>query len=238
VQLFFAWRVARLLGRVWVLVLVCVLAVAEWGFCFIATMIGVKVKNYSKGEQLRPYLLTWWAIATFVDVLITANLVWYFQSRATNFRDTKHLLDHLTKLTIRSGALVTTWAIATICLMALIPHKTTAMLFALSLAPMYLITLLSSLNARYYGTDSRDLHWDEGPSRPHNTQSGPPRTSVMPVSSAIRVTTTVEADSYDLVERASTYPSTTGEVKHVSIVDDCSLQDLDRKVDVQISHGP
>jgi len=130
-----------------------------------------------------------------------------------------------------------TWAIATMCLMALIPQKTTAMLFALSLAPMYLITLLSSLNARYYGVDSRDLHWSEGPSGPHNTQSVPRRVSV-PVSSAIRVTTTVEAESYDLVEHASTYPSTTGEVKHVAIADDCSLQDLDRKVDVQISHGP
>ncbi|KAF8307522.1 hypothetical protein DL93DRAFT_125935 [Clavulina sp. PMI_390] len=168
IQLFFAWRVKRLTGRTWVLAIVATSVIFQWSVTITAISIG---NVHTSIQQV--LALTGWALSMAIDTLITVNLVIFFNTRKTGYSDTDDFLAMLNRVAIQTGVMISLWNVTIIILESIYPDFTSLILIV-AFPPLYVITLLSSLNSRH-ATDHGN-HWsDDTPWTASGTVTAPRR---------------------------------------------------------------
>ncbi|KZT66315.1 hypothetical protein DAEQUDRAFT_473283 [Daedalea quercina L-15889] len=160
VQLFFTYRVQAISRSMWLSVLTGVLAVLSMLFS-IATVVAIRWPGLHGTESLhqnsvKALFSVWLSTGVVADILITVALVWHLRRKKSGFSDTDSLVNRIILLTVQTGVLTTTWAITDLVLYLTSPMDT-HLFFNFSLAKLYTILLVSSLNHR--GT------WEPAPSK-------------------------------------------------------------------------
>ncbi|KAH9927667.1 uncharacterized protein B0H18DRAFT_283759 [Fomitopsis serialis] len=151
VELFFTYRVYAISHSIWLSAFIPVLAVASM-LCAIGSVIAIRWPGMSGIESLqRPVakglVSTWLVTGVVADILITVSLVWHLHRRKSGFSSTDSLVNQIIRLTVQTGVLTTTWAILDLALYLASP-RATHLFFNISLAKLYTILLISSLNHR------------------------------------------------------------------------------------------
>ncbi|KZT03056.1 uncharacterized protein LAESUDRAFT_729564 [Laetiporus sulphureus 93-53] len=175
VQLFFTFRVRKLSGQLWLAIMIAALAIVSM-LCSLACVIALRWPGYGRytdlqGPAVKVPAVIWLATGLAADFLITFSLVWHLKPKRTGFPSTDLLINRIIRLTIETGLLTTSWALTDLILY-LASNTDTHLFFNFSLAKLYTILVMSSLNARdswkpSYVEDT-DLSW--------NAQAGYPDT--------------------------------------------------------------
>jgi len=159
IQLFLAWRVKLTSNSTVIPLIICIFAVTSL-IGGVATTISICfIKQLSQLHRFEPAVLVWLVSSAVADVLITSSLSLNLYHRKTGIRTTDDLLDRIIRLTIQTGLVTTTVAIAEL----VVYSTTTTTLFCLFdfvLAKLYSNSLLSTLNAREHW---RSLSRPQGP---------------------------------------------------------------------------
>ncbi|TFY55127.1 hypothetical protein EVJ58_g8441 [Rhodofomes roseus] len=172
VELFFTYRVKAISHLTWLPILIGILAVISMSFATatvssIASVIAIRWPAFGGLETLqlpavKALVSTWLATGVVADLLITISLVWHLVShpplhrRKSGFSETDSLVNRIILFTVQTGVLTTTWAIIDLVLY-LASTRDTHLFFNFSVAKLYTILLMSSLNHR--GT------WEPAPSK-------------------------------------------------------------------------
>ncbi|KAH9840603.1 uncharacterized protein C8Q71DRAFT_854481 [Rhodofomes roseus] len=160
VELFFTYRVKAISHLTWLPILIGILAVISM-LSSIASVIAIRWPAFGGLETLqlpavKALVSTWLATGVVADLLITISLVWHLHRRKSGFSETDSLVNRIILFTVQTGVLTTTWAIIDLALY-LASTRDTHLFFNFSLAKLYTILLMSSLNHR--GT------WEPAPSK-------------------------------------------------------------------------
>ncbi|KAN0066480.1 hypothetical protein ACQY0O_000574 [Thecaphora frezii] len=146
-QLFFAWRVFKLMHNKYMPALIATGAVIS--FCgALGTSIAVGMyPKFADFQKFQVIVIIWLVGAAVTDVIITMSLVWTLQKARTGFAATDDIITKLIRTTLQTGLLTTTFATVDIVLF-LASSTSLHLVFNLPLAKLYVNTLLSTLNAR------------------------------------------------------------------------------------------
>ncbi|PCH34605.1 hypothetical protein WOLCODRAFT_106269 [Wolfiporia cocos MD-104 SS10] len=171
VQLFFTHRVRRLSRQTWLAVIIGSLAVISM-LSALTSVIAIRWPGYRsytsfRRPAVRVPVVVWLVTGLSADVLITIALVWHLHRKRTGFPSTDSLVNRIIRLTIQTGVLTTTWALVDVTLFLATP-STAHIFFNLTLAKLYTILLMSSLNMRggwepsYISTSELPWHVESG----------------------------------------------------------------------------
>ncbi|KAF8314173.1 hypothetical protein DL93DRAFT_2167342 [Clavulina sp. PMI_390] len=197
VQLFFSWRVKRLTGRTWVFVFVAFTVIVQWAITITAASIGHVHVTILQALSITGHVL--WSLSLAVDTLITINLVLFFNTRKTGFSDTDDFLGRLNRLTVQTGIVISWWNLAIIIITST-TSDFTDFAFIVSFPPLYVITLMSSLNARH--ATSHGNRWsDDTPWSNSGTATAPRRVTNVGHSNIQVTRTTEQVEAFHLDER-------------------------------------
>ncbi|EIW77424.1 hypothetical protein CONPUDRAFT_157673 [Coniophora puteana RWD-64-598 SS2] len=147
IKLFLAWRVKLASNSTVIPLIICILAVTSLIGGVATTISLCFIKQFSQLHRFEPAVLVWLVSSDVADVLITSSLSLNLYHKKTGTRTTDDLLDRIIRLTIQTGLVTTTVAIAEL----VVYSTTTTTLFCLFdfvLAKLYSNSLLSTLNAR------------------------------------------------------------------------------------------
>ncbi|TKY90492.1 hypothetical protein EX895_000490 [Sporisorium graminicola] len=146
-QLFFAWRVYKLMHSKIMPTLIAIGATISL-LSAIGTTIGVEiVLEFQKFQKFQEVVILWLGFAALTDVLITGSLVFTLNKSRTGFAATDDVITKLIRMTLQTGALTTLFATVDLILF-LASTSTLHLVFNLPLAKLYVNSLLSTLNAR------------------------------------------------------------------------------------------
>uniref|UniRef100_V5EWD4 DUF6534 domain-containing protein n=2 Tax=Kalmanozyma brasiliensis (strain GHG001) TaxID=1365824 RepID=V5EWD4_KALBG len=146
-QLFFAWRVYKLMHSKIMPALIATGAAVSL-LSAIGTTVGVEiVLFFQEFQKFQVVVILWLGFAALTDVLITGSLVWTLNKSRTGFAGTDDVITKLIRMTLQTGALTTVFAIVDLVLF-LTSTTTLHLVFNLPLAKLYVNSLLSTLNAR------------------------------------------------------------------------------------------
>jgi len=150
-QLFFAWRVYRLLAQKWVAGVICCCALAAFasGVTFV---IGEQstAKPFVRPPALyRAMFQSSVFLSMTADLLITVSLATFLLRRMkTGLPDTDDILSRIITMTVETGLLTTAVASVEVGMFISYPETSFAALACLPLPKLYTISLLCSLNMR------------------------------------------------------------------------------------------
>ncbi|CCF53987.1 hypothetical protein NDA11_000710 [Ustilago hordei] len=146
-QLFFAWRVYKLMHSKIMPALISVGALVSL-LSAIGTTIGVEIVLYfNEFHKFQVVVILWLGFAALTDVLITGSLVFTLNKSRTGFAATDDVITKLIRMTLQTGAFTTLFATIDLILF-LASTSTLHLVFNLPLAKLYVNSLLSTLNAR------------------------------------------------------------------------------------------
>ena len=146
-QLFFAWRVYKLMHSKIMPAFISVGALISF-LSAIGTTIGVEiVLFFEQFHKFQVVVILWLAFAALTDVFITGSLVFTLNKSRTGFAATDDVITRLIRLTLQTGALTTFFAVVDLILFVA-STTTLHLVFNLPLAKLYVNSLLSTLNAR------------------------------------------------------------------------------------------
>ncbi|KAG7450033.1 uncharacterized protein BT62DRAFT_620642 [Guyanagaster necrorhizus] len=147
-QLFFAWRIKVLTGKLWLTAIVVTLSIIS-GLSAIGSGIAVswvvKLADFTKFESIG---CLWLATTAAVDILITVIMSLNLNQRRTGFRATDKMLNKIVRATVANGLLTTVFAIVELSLYVGKPNTGLHIGFSFVLPKLYCNSVLSSLNAR------------------------------------------------------------------------------------------
>ncbi|KAJ1030395.1 hypothetical protein NDA16_001304 [Ustilago loliicola] len=146
-QLFFAWRVYKLMHSKIMPALISASALVSL-LGAIGTTIGVVMVHYFKEfHKFNVVVILWLGFAVITDVLITGSLVFTLNKSRTGFAATDDVITKLIRMTLQTGAITTLFAIIDL-IVFLVSTTTLHLVFNLPLSKIYVNSLLSTLNAR------------------------------------------------------------------------------------------
>ncbi|KAF9509378.1 hypothetical protein BS47DRAFT_1487959 [Hydnum rufescens UP504] len=159
VQGFFAWRIRRLTGKIWLGILIGAGAFAQF-LCGLGTSIGYgMVQQIVDFQRVKAIIITWLVLAPVTDTMISVALVWYLKRQRTGFAFTDDIVSKITRLTIQTGAITALWSALDLAIFLAYPNNL-YLILNMPLSPLYVNCFMSSLNARH--------EWNERP----DTQNG------------------------------------------------------------------
>jgi len=146
---FFIARRIRIISRSTVIPLV----ICFLGICALAGGIALSicvalVPQYVRFLEFKGAIITWLAASALADILITITLTWTLIKRKTGIKETDDKVAKIIRLTLHTGFLTATLAIADVVVFLIVPHTTLNFIWDLPLSKMYTNALLSTLNAR------------------------------------------------------------------------------------------
>lgn len=153
-QAFYAWRITRLTGWVWVGYSIAGSAIIQ--MCAgIGGSIGISiVTNFSMFHKFKTTLIIWLGLSAITDIVISAVLAWYLHKHRTGFPTTDHVISRLIRLTIQTGIVTTACAVADLVTYLCLTDNM-HLFFQLVLCKTYTNTLMATLNARVEPSTSR-----------------------------------------------------------------------------------
>ncbi|KAH7337097.1 hypothetical protein B0J17DRAFT_453742 [Rhizoctonia solani] len=151
VQLFYAWRIARISGWIWVGCAIAGSAVIQLCAGIGGSIGSSLVTDFKLFHRFRASIIVWLSLSAITDTMISAILASYLHSQRTGFSATDHIISRLVRLTIQTG-LVTTVCAITDLITFLCLSDNMHIFFQLVLCKTYTNTLLSTLNSRAEGS--------------------------------------------------------------------------------------
>ncbi|KAJ7574898.1 hypothetical protein C8J56DRAFT_977791 [Mycena floridula] len=154
VQTFMAWRIMIITQtRLWSCI-IATTAMVSFGASLFCT-INVSFKpDFAQFSEFRAAPLTWLFASALADVMITGVLVHSLRVRRSGFNASLDAhLNRIIRLTVQTGALTAVFALSDALVFLILKNSTIFFSWDLSLSRLYLITVLSSLNARDSFTD-------------------------------------------------------------------------------------
>ncbi|CUA72559.1 hypothetical protein RSOLAG22IIIB_10114 [Rhizoctonia solani] len=150
VQSFFAWRIVKLTGRLWLGCLIGVTIFVQFAAGLGGTIGGFMVKDFTRYHELTTVVIVWLVSSVVTDTVITSILTWYLYTHRTGFSRTDDIISRLARNTIQTGLMVTIWAMLNLILFITMSplNNTVYLFFQLPLCKLYTVSLLSTLNAR------------------------------------------------------------------------------------------
>ncbi|KAL5492830.1 hypothetical protein ACEPAI_4278 [Sanghuangporus weigelae] len=153
VQCFYGWRI-HVLTRTRILsVLIYISSTIQMLASIGATVGGTILQQFTSLVKVEQISLIWLVGSLVTDIIISTSLVWYLQKSKTGFSGSDDLITRLNRMTIQTGVLTTSLAIAMIITFFVFLWMTNAgysrhIGIGLTLSKMYTNSLLSTLNAR------------------------------------------------------------------------------------------
>ncbi|CAE6398631.1 unnamed protein product [Rhizoctonia solani] len=150
VQSFFAWRIIKLTGRVWLGCMIGVMILVQFAAGLGGTIGGFIVKDFGRYQELTAVVITWLVSSVVTDTVITCILTWYLYTHRTGYSRTDDIISRLARNTIQTGLMVTIWATLNLILFIVMSplNNTVYLIFQLPLCKLYTVSLLSTLNSR------------------------------------------------------------------------------------------
>ncbi|KAF9259069.1 hypothetical protein L218DRAFT_1004261 [Marasmius fiardii PR-910] len=148
IQCFFAWRIYRITGNIWIPCIVILLALASCGGgIWTGVMVGV-IKVFARKPELHTPALVWFLTSCVADVIITATLVSSLRGRKTGFVVTDTVIDKIIRTTVQTGMITAVCAIGDVVFFMALGHTALNFIWDLMLSKLYTNCLLSTLNSR------------------------------------------------------------------------------------------
>jgi hypothetical protein len=149
-QMFFAWRVWRLIPGRWNwLPPVVIFLLGLLSFLgALGTTIGVViVRKFAEFQKFESTVIIWLACTAAADVVVTISLITTLRRAKTGFTKTDDIITRLIRNTLQTGLLTSSFAVIDLILF-LASTSTLHLIFNLPLSKLYVNSLLSTLNAR------------------------------------------------------------------------------------------
>lgn len=160
VQLFYAWRIARISGWTWTGCAIAGSAVIQLCAGIGGSIGSSLVTDFKLFHRFRASIIVWLSLSALTDTMISVILASYLHSQRTGFSVTNHIISRLVRLTIQTGLITTVCAITDLVTFLCLSDNM-HILFQLVLCKTYTNTLLSTLNSRAEG-DLREPRTIEG----------------------------------------------------------------------------
>ncbi|KAJ7452036.1 hypothetical protein B0H11DRAFT_2201370 [Mycena galericulata] len=190
VQLFYAWRIHTLTGKVWIVCLIAICALTN-AFGGLASAAAIAfVPQFSHFQEFQVPVICWLLSAAVGDVIITTTLVSFFRSHRSGCSATDTRVDQIIRLTIQTGMITSVCSVIDLGLF-LGDSSGMHLLFNLPLAKLYSNSLVATLNARGGWRRSED---DSGESK------------TVPLHLSVQVPNTSTAATYDLPQLTMAQP--------------------------------
>ncbi|TEB27769.1 hypothetical protein FA13DRAFT_1794514 [Coprinellus micaceus] len=148
IQFFFAWRVRLLTKSNWLAFVICFFSIVSMAGGIWTTVLIVKVKLFSRKEEMHWSALVWFLAACVADIIITVVLVITLSRRKTGFSATDDAIQKIIRMTVQTGALTALFAVGDVVFFMSLGRTALNFLWDLALSKLYANCLLSTLNAR------------------------------------------------------------------------------------------
>jgi len=147
VQMFYAWRIWKLIGNRWVVGIV-VFTATIGGLSGIGTAVAIGMRPEFLGFiHLKSIIICWLLGEGISDIIITICLTWYLHKHLGGYSKTDGIVTKVMHLIVSNGALTATFAIGDlICYFA--TDKAYHLIFNFPLCKLYGNSVMSTLNAR------------------------------------------------------------------------------------------
>ncbi|PCH42170.1 hypothetical protein WOLCODRAFT_72014, partial [Wolfiporia cocos MD-104 SS10] len=148
VQLFYAWRIHRLLRNVWIVAIVVITSLVG-GLSSIGTSIGVAMLPQFAGLQRLEVIIVLWLVGTALcDVIIATALSWHLREHHTGLSHTDSIITRIIQFTMLNGLLTAGFVIADVTA-SLGSLSGLHLSFNFALVKPYGNSVMSSLNLRH-----------------------------------------------------------------------------------------
>ncbi|KAI0337231.1 hypothetical protein BDW22DRAFT_1433528 [Trametopsis cervina] len=147
VQLFFAWRIHKLMKNPFITVFVVLTALTS-----IVGGIGTAISihftpNFVDFQDFKVVVIVWLIGASVCDLTITTVLTWHLRRHRTGFSKTDDMLNKIIRVTVSNGLITSIWA--TVDLIVFLANPTGLhLLFNIPLSKLYTNSLMATLNSR------------------------------------------------------------------------------------------
>ncbi|KAF7290514.1 hypothetical protein MIND_01291200 [Mycena indigotica] len=150
VQLFMAWRIRLMTKSNWLTATVVLLAITSFIGGVVSSILVALDGRFAHFGAIEAPLALWLTSTAFADLFITAFLVNFLWVNKTGFKtQTDSVTDRIIFLTVQTGTLTSFAAIADVTLFLILPRTTFMFIWDFSLARLYSICLIATLNARH-----------------------------------------------------------------------------------------
>jgi len=112
------------------------------------TIAGSLIHLLDKFDSTKAISLVWLSGSLLTDLLIAVSLIICLQNSRTGQDRLDNIISRLIRLTVQTGVLTTSFALAVIIAFVVSPGNTAHIAFGIPLSKVYTNSLLSSLNAR------------------------------------------------------------------------------------------
>ncbi|KAJ3933561.1 MAG: hypothetical protein NXY57DRAFT_1037504 [Lentinula lateritia] len=152
IQCLWAYRIWKLSGKVWIVVVIISFVSAEFACVFGQLLSKIRLLRVRTLEDLTTELkglsVAVNALAVASDLLIAGTLTFMFQHCKTGFKRSDTMLNKLIFLVINTGAVTSLCAVASLVSILAAPNSFIYISFFFSMGRLYTNALLMSLNAR------------------------------------------------------------------------------------------
>ncbi|KAJ7588822.1 hypothetical protein C8J56DRAFT_50659 [Mycena floridula] len=152
IQIFMAWRIMVITQtRLWFCIIAGTALISLGGSTWttVFALLRSSFSEFSQSLASRAAPMTWLLSSAICDTLITGVLVHSLHVRKSGLNTPLNAyVNHIIYLTIQTGALTTLFAVTAAFVFLILKDSTISFSWDLSLSRLYLMTILSSLNAR------------------------------------------------------------------------------------------
>ncbi|KAJ7171391.1 hypothetical protein C8R46DRAFT_1088299 [Mycena filopes] len=148
IQLFMAWRIHVVTRSLILPIIISILALASLGGGLAVSVVLTLHPKFQDFPSFRPEVEFWLISSAACDVVLTLALVYSLWVRKTHIKAMDSYINRVIRLTVQTGAITATAALADMFLTFIFPTTTVNFIVAFPLSKLYTNTLISTLNAR------------------------------------------------------------------------------------------
>ncbi|KZP26265.1 hypothetical protein FIBSPDRAFT_350665 [Athelia psychrophila] len=145
VQLFYAWRVHVLVGKLYITVAIVIGALSGTALSIVASVDSMRVPQFSKWQKILEHpVAAWLAISACTDILFAVLLVRFLSKRKTGLAATDGVVDRVIRNTLQTGLLTAIVAITNMALFLTASNRS-SLILNVPLSKVYNISFMTLL---------------------------------------------------------------------------------------------
>jgi len=149
IQIFIAWRIKIISGRLWIPIIIGILSLISLGGGTWLAYTVIVVRQFARKPELHWPALTWLLASAIADVFITGSLVYSLTKRKTGFVQTDDTINKIIRMTVQTGLITAIFAVLDVICFLVLPNTTLNFVWDLALSKLYTNAVMSTLNARH-----------------------------------------------------------------------------------------
>lgn len=147
VQLFYGWRIQKLIKKEWITCIICIFSVIGGLSAVASSIAAIKVPDYVEWHRFEAAVTLWLGSAIVADITIASSLVWFFRGRKSGVAATDDIVNRLIKSTLQTGMLTSIFACVDLATFLAIKDGT-HLIFNVPLSKLYTNSFMAMLNSR------------------------------------------------------------------------------------------